>query len=157
MTSFIQPECISCFILNKNLEYLLIRRSSKELHGTWQMVTGGILEGETAPEAVLREIREETALIPTELYAADFLETFYIISRDQIGFVPVFLAIVETTEVVLDPKEHDAYEWLLFEEAKERLVWSEQKKALTHVHENLVLKKPHELLRIDTLAKIHSS
>lgn len=151
MNSLITPECISCFIVyqnNSNPEYLLIRRCSSELPGTWQMVSGGVLEGEIASAAVLREIQEETGLIPEELYSADIVETFYMIGPNKITFVPVFAAFVETKEVTLSPTEHDAYEWLTYEEAKERLVWSEQKRAIAHVHENLVLKKPHDLLKI---------
>ena len=152
MSSFINPHCISAFVVHKTAEspkYLLIRRCGKYLPGTWQMVTGGVLEGETAPQAALREIQEETGLIPTEIYAGDFVETFYMKSCDQITFVPVFVAFVETMDVTLSPNEHDAYEWLSFEAAKEKLVWLEQRRAIQHIHETCVLKKPNELLRID--------
>ncbi len=152
MTPFIDPYCVSVFVVNKTAEspkYLLIRRCGKYLPGTWQMVTGGILEGETAPQAALREVQEETGLIPNEIYCADFVETFYMKSLDKIMFVPDFVAFVDTMDVTLSPNEHDAFEWLSFEAAKEKLVWSEQKRAIHHIHENCVLKTPNSLLRID--------
>ena len=52
--------------------------------------------------------------------------------------------------VQLSPDEHDAYEWLSFEKAMERLAWSEQRRILTHIHENFVLKEPLELLLMET-------
>lgn len=151
MTSFISPHCVSVFIVRQTVQgpyYLLIRRCGKYLPGTWQMISGGIIEGETAPQAALREVHEETGLIPLALYSADIVETFYMQSCDKITFVPVFVAFVKESEVSLSPTEHDAYEWLPYEEAKNKLVWSEQRRALSHIHESCVLQPPHELLRV---------
>lgn len=151
--SFIQPRCISVFIVHSkgnDHNYLLIRRCGEYLTNTWQMVTGGIDEGETAWQAALREIFEETGLIPNKLYSADAVETFYLKSIDKMTCVPVFLATIDTLQSIkLSPTEHDAYEWLSFEKAHERLVWSEQKRILKHIHENFVLNPPHPLHLID--------
>ncbi|MBS3904960.1 MAG: NUDIX domain-containing protein [Simkania sp.] len=155
MTSFIAPHCISAYVIRQTSDgplYLLIRRCGSYLPGTWQMVTGGILDGETAAQAALREIQEETSLTPTKLYCADAVETFYMQSQDKITFVPVFIAFVDTMDVRLAPSEHDAFVWLSFEEAKQRLVWAEQKRVLTQIHESCVLKAPDDLL----LAKMDS-
>lgn len=152
MTSFITPHCISAYVIRHTPEgyrYLLIRRCGKYLPGTWQMVSGGIENEETAGLAAFREIQEETGLTPSSLYAADAVETFYMQSNDKITFVPVFVAFVESDLVVLSPKEHDAYEWLPFELAKDRLAWAEQKRMITHIHENFVVNQPKELLAID--------
>ncbi len=141
----IAPDCISAYIVRYRADgprYLLIRRCSPYLPGTWQMVSGGIEDGESAPQAAFREIREETGLEPKEIYSADAVETFYMASKDQIVFVPVFVAIVEEEEVRLSPIEHDAFEWLTFEEASKRLVWSEQKRVLKQLHQTW---QPHPL------------
>lgn len=114
------------------------------------MVSGGIEPRETAPTAAWREIREETGLIPSALYSADAVETFYMQSNDKITFVPVFVAFVKDTAVSLSPQEHDAYEWLPFEEAKNRLVWAEQKRVISHIHNCFVLNKPNPLLLIES-------
>ena len=152
MTSFITPHCISAYVIAQTGDgprYLLIRRCGKFLPGTWQMVTGGIETGETAPQAALREIQEETGLIPYALYSADAVETFYMLSSDKITFVPVFVAFVEKLDISLSPKEHDAYQWLSIDEAPENLAWAEQRRIITHIHETFVMKKPNELLRIE--------
>ncbi len=152
MTTFITPHCISAYVIRLTPEgafYLLIRRCGKYLTHTWQMISGKIEESETAMEAALREIQEETGLTPSLLYSADAVETFYMQSHDKITFVPVFVAFVEETTVRLSAKEHDAYEWLPFEEAKDRLVWAEQKRVITHIHHCFVLTQPNPLLLIE--------
>ncbi len=151
MTFSTTPCYVSAYVIRLTAEgarYLLIRRCEKSLNGTWQMVTGGIEPGETASAAALREIREETGLIPSTLYAADAVETFYMHANDKIIFVPVFVSFVEDPEVHLSPEEHDAYEWLTFEEARERLVWAEQKRVITHIQHAFILNKPNPLLLI---------
>jgi 8-oxo-dGTP pyrophosphatase MutT (NUDIX family)/GNAT superfamily N-acetyltransferase len=153
-TSFITPHCISAYVVCKTLDsprYLLIRRCGKYWPGTWQVVTGGIENGETAGQAALREIREETGLIDIQLYSADSVETFYMQDSNQIAFAPVFVGFVEKMDVQLSPSEHDAFEWMSFENAKKRLGWAEQKRVITLVHECCVLQKPNDLLLIDIL------
>lgn len=146
--NFIQPQAVSAFIIH-NGKYLLIRRCSEYLKGTWQMISGGIDQEEKAWDAALREIKEETGLVPQRLYSADVVETFYMKSLDKIILIPVFVAFVQTpNEIALSPTEHDAYEWLEYEQAKERLIWSEQKRVLSHIHENFVLQTPLSLCLI---------
>ena len=155
MTSSIAPYCVSAYVIRLTSEgarYLLIRRCGKYLNGTWQMVTGGIEPGETASAAALREIREETGLIPSSLYVADAVETFYMQANDKITFAPVFVSFVEDAVVRLSPKEHDAYEWLTFEEAKERIVWAEQKRVITHIQHAFILNKPNPLFQVKITA-----
>lgn len=151
MASFIARHCISAYVIHQTdigPRYLLIRRCGKYLPGTWQMVSGGIEPGETAAEAALREIQEETGLIPSALYSADAVETFYMHSEDKIALVPVFAAFVQNTAVRLSPQEHDAHEWLTFEEARDRLVWAEQKRVITQIHNSFIQNLPNSLLLI---------
>jgi dATP pyrophosphohydrolase len=141
MQSFIQPHAVTVYVIHAN-KYLIIRRCCEVLNGTWQMVTGRIEEGEKAWEAAIREVKEETGLVPESLYSADIVETFYIKASDKIAFVPVFVAYVDSQKVKLCPAEHDAFEWVEYQEAKERFVWFEQKRIITHIHENFILKEP---------------
>lgn len=145
---FIKPFSISAYIICQTPEgprYLIIRRCSQYLSGTWQMVSGKIESGETAIQAAVREIQEETGLAPTRFYCADFVETFYMQPYDRIALAPVFVAFVDRMDVQLSPSEHDAYEWLPFEEAQKRLSFSEQRKAIAQVHEHFVLQTPDDL------------
>ncbi len=56
-------------------EVLLLERT-QTLVGEWCQVSGSIEEGETAWQAALRELNEETGLKPGALYSADTCEQF---------------------------------------------------------------------------------
>ena len=143
-----KPELVSVFVVYQD-KFLVIKRCSPFLCGTWQMVTGGIEPNEVAWMAALREVHEETGIIPDRFYCADTVETFYMVQKDKIFMVPVFVAILdEPQEVVLSPREHDAYEWLSKEEAKNRLVWIEQRRCIDLVYNEFIMKKPSEYLNI---------
>lgn len=152
MHSFIDPPFVSVFVIDKTkreTKYLMIRRSSEYLNGTWQMVTGGVHKGEKAWEAALREVEEETGLVPEKFYSADAIETFYCTPKDKVMFVPAFVAFVDPKDGVrLAPDEHDAYEWLNVDEAQKRLVWAEQRRIIAHVHQIFVLNEPPSILEI---------
>jgi hypothetical protein len=70
------------------------------------------------------------------------------LSADAIQFVPVFVAFVSYQKVTLSPTEHDAYEWLSFDEAVERLIWSEQRRSIAHVHDVCVINYPNKHLKV---------
>jgi dATP pyrophosphohydrolase len=147
--SSISPTSINAYVIhshhNGNM-YLILRRSSKYLYGTWQMVSGNIKEGEKAYETALREIREETSLIPNRLYSADTVATFYMHTTDKILLVPIFVAFIDTlkAEVGLSDEHYD-YEWASFDVAKERLEFAEQKRIISHIQTNFVLNDPNPI------------
>jgi dATP pyrophosphohydrolase len=118
------------------------------------MVTGGIHDGETAIQTAFREIEEETGCIPAKLYSADAVETFFLHSQNKIVWVPVFVAFVNDMNVRLCPEEHDAYEWLTFEEAQKRLVWAEQRRIIAHIHEHFGMAEPSPMLLLEKPASI---
>ena len=70
------------------------RAELKKFEGTWQLVTGGIEEGETAWQAALRELREEAGLEPAEFFHVDCVNTFYLAQADSIMHSPMFCALV---------------------------------------------------------------
>lgn len=129
--------------------YLLLRRCADYLAGNWQMVVGRMEKSETAWQTAMREIREETGLRPTALYNSGETEIFYEACSDRMVVVPAFVAFVDEGQVTLSPDEHDAYEWLIFEDTLERLEFPQQRRVLRSVHENFVLAEPEERLRIE--------
>lgn len=155
--SHIRAHAISAYLIYSNgsqHEYLLLRRCGSYLKGTWQMVTGGVEEGETAFDAALREIFEETGLEPSHLYSADSAETFYLHSKDIITFVPAFVGFLSQKQPIrLSEYEHDDCVWLPFEQARDRLVFSEQKRIISHIHQNFVLIPPNPIFLIKKTEK----
>jgi dATP pyrophosphohydrolase len=148
----IKSFCIAayiCKIEDMQAKYLLIRRCGKHLNGNWQMVSGRLEKGEKAWQATLREIKEETGLVPEKLYATDKVECFYEHQHNFINLVPVFFAIVATnSEVRLSPTEHDDFKWLTLNEAIEHLSFSNQKENIKFIDVHFVKNEAYEYLKI---------
>ncbi|MFW6108123.1 MAG: NUDIX hydrolase, partial [bacterium] len=131
-------------------EVLLMRRTGRRLGPIWCQVAGGIEEGEAAWEAALREVREETGLVPDEFYSADICEQFYEPHRECVAIIPVFVAFVpEDATVTLNP-EHSEYRWTGFDGAERLLPFSSQRRVLRHIEREFFLRRPNDLLRLPT-------
>ncbi|HXI34762.1 MAG TPA: NUDIX domain-containing protein [Gemmatimonadales bacterium] len=110
---------------------LVLRRANGgRSPGTWEAVHGAIEAGETAVQAALRELREETGLAPERLYNASRVEAFYRHAQDEIALIPVFVAFVARDAVVRVSAEHDAFEWLAPDAALARVTWPRMRRAL---------------------------
>ncbi|HEV2601938.1 MAG TPA: NUDIX domain-containing protein [Candidatus Babeliales bacterium] len=148
----IRPFGIFVFVIRKihnEEKYLLIRRSGERLSGIWEMVAGKCEENELVWQGALREIKEETDLIVDELYSADYIEAFYEFRYDMIVHFPVFAAFVKDgQEVRLSPDEHDAFAWLSYVDARQRLEFDGQKKALDYIQNKFVETVPNKWLKI---------
>lgn len=91
----------------------------------------GHIEGNELPvDAACRELAEETGLVPVRLYNLSRVELFFQAARDEVSLVPVFVAVVDADDVPVLSEEHDAAEWLSFDEARSRLSWPRSVRAL---------------------------
>lgn len=141
--------CYPVSVQNGVGSYLLLRRCGLHLPGVWQGVTGRIEGEESASQAALRELKEETGFSPQSFYSADILESFYDVARGQIFAAPVFVAFVDSgREVRLCCKEHDASQWVSCEEALSLLSFRSNQEAVCHIEENLVQRTPFKYLEI---------
>ncbi|WP_179379424.1 NUDIX hydrolase [Jannaschia marina] len=141
---------VSCVVLRpgpRGHEVLLMRRM-QTLAGAWCQIAGKIEPGETAWAAALREMREETGLVPNTFYSGDCLEQFYEADRDAITVAPVFVALVGREAEVTLNDEHDAFEWLSFESARDRVDFGGQRRILTEIEESFDRRRPPDWLRI---------
>lgn len=116
---------------NGDLEFLLLKRSPDQYYpNLWQMVTGKIKYNETAYDAALREIKEETGLKPEKFWVAPTVNSFYSAEKDYICLIPVFAArIPEKGEIKLSD-EHTEYQWVNPVDAKKLLAWDGQRKSI---------------------------
>jgi 8-oxo-dGTP pyrophosphatase MutT (NUDIX family) len=114
------------------LEFLQVRRSAVagEYEGSWQTVYGGIHPGETATQAALRELQEETSLTPLRLWQVEYLESFYFRPKDYVAIMPVFAVEVARDAVVTLNDEHDAVRWIQEAVLDNFFMWRTQREAL---------------------------
>jgi len=115
---------------SKGLQFLLLRRQQSNTYpGIWQPVSGKLKAGETAWQAGLRELKEETGCSPENFYTLDHVSTYYLQASDEIVQVPAFLAEVSLQTPRLN-HEHDAFEWLRLDQAVARASWNPYRQAL---------------------------
>ncbi len=107
-----------------NLEVLLLRRSPKgRSPGSWEAVHANIEPGETPVQTALRELTEETGLRPIRFYNLSRVESFYRHKTNEVVLVPVFVAFVDREADVVLSDEHDEYEWLRPQAARQQVTW----------------------------------
>lgn len=115
------------------LEVLTLRRGNAgRCPGSWEVVHGSIEAGETPVDAALREMREETGLVPERFYNLSRVESFYRHKTDEIGLIPVFAALAREAPVRISA-EHERFEWLPLPAAQGRLNWPRERRALEDI------------------------
>lgn len=133
------------------VEVLLLRRAPGRLLGdTWQAVHGSIEADETAWQAALRELHEETGLRPLRFWQLETVNTFYMATRDCILMCPGFAAEVDSAARVRLNAEHSELRWAGVQEACGVLLWPGQRQAVRELAEVIAAgtaAEPH--LRID--------
>ena len=122
----------------EGFRFLILKRSETKLYEhLWQGVAGKIEEGETAPEAAIRELKEETGLDPKMMFVADHVSHFYEVHGDRINLVPVFGIEVDSDDITLSDEPCE-YKWVTLEDALDHLVWNGQKKGIQVVNEMIL-------------------
>jgi dihydroneopterin triphosphate diphosphatase len=116
------------------LEVLALRRGTAgRCPGSWETIHGTIEPGETPVQASLRELREETGLVPQKFYNLSRTEAFYQHRSDELALIPVFVAFVAPSATVLLSTEHDRSEWLRVPDAARRFAWPRERRALDDI------------------------
>lgn len=125
----------------KGIEFLLLKRAENQVYpGLWQMVTGKIKAEESAYQTALREIHEETGLVPAQLWVAPTINSFYEAKDEYICLLPVFAARIETDQVKLST-EHTEYQWVDKNTAQKLLAWEGQRKAVQIIEDYFLNEK----------------
>ncbi|MEC9049725.1 MAG: NUDIX domain-containing protein [Candidatus Neomarinimicrobiota bacterium] len=123
--------------ISDGIKFLIMKRAKTKIYEhLWQGVAGKIEVGETAPEAAIRELEEETGFEPVRMFVADHVSKFYETHGDRINLVPVFGIEVDREDVRISD-EHCDFKWLDFETARDTLVWKGQKEGITAVNNML--------------------
>ena len=137
----VKVRVVDCYVYRRTdngIVFLLMKRNLNKIYEhLWQGVAGKIEEGETSPEAAIRELKEETGLSPVNMFVADHVSKFYEVHGDRINLVPVF-GIEVDSEIINLSEEHISYKWVDINEALNTLVWNGQKKGIQTVHDMVI-------------------
>ena len=106
--------------------------------GYWCHVAGGVEEGETGWQTIVRELKEETQIEGVELHSADFLEQFYEAHKNRIMVIPCFVLFCKPNQTVTLNHEHTDYRWCTLEEAKQLAPFANQHQLYEHVWKHYV-------------------
>ena len=66
--------CVDIIIKNDQEEYLLIKRNNEPKKGEWWVIGGRVLKGETAKEAAIRKVKQETDLQVRKIEPVGYFE-----------------------------------------------------------------------------------
>lgn len=118
-------------IVDSQPEFLLFKRAKGKIYqGQWRMVGGKVEPGETSWQGALRELKEETGLVPVKFWTIPSVNTFYEHKSDAVHHIPAFAAEIKSSQKPDLDDEHTEYEWLPLEQAVSRISWPEQKRLL---------------------------
>ncbi len=99
---------VSCGIIQKDNQYLIVQRPAEVQHALlWEFPGGKIEPNETATDCIIRELKEELDII------VEVDEELPMVKREEADFVieliPFHCTIVEGQITLL---EHEAMEWI---------------------------------------------
>ena len=142
----VRYDMVQCHVVRQTRntwEFLqLLRAAGRYMAGTWQIVSGSIENEETAWQAALRELAEETALRPAEFYKLDMVDTFYIAGIDTMYHAPVFCAIVSSDANVTLNDEHTQFRWVDLAAAELHVTWPSDARAIREISRDIPQDSP---------------
>lgn len=124
----IKANIVQCWAVrpaHNSYEFLqLLRRKDDYMGNTWTPVSGGIESGETAWQAALRELKEETGLTAHELYSLDTAQCFYVAQEDALWYSIPFCALIAPGQTITLNDEHQACRWVDRSAIASHLLWA---------------------------------
>ncbi len=108
---------LKAIIKNDKGEYLLLKRAKPypgEQESRWDIPGGRLIPGEKIPEALAREVKEETGMSMKSMNIINTQDILRVAGRHTIRIA--FQTEAEGS-VTLDSNEHTEYKWMSLDEA----------------------------------------
>jgi bis(5'-nucleosidyl)-tetraphosphatase len=114
------------------INYLLLQYEA----GHWDFVKGNVEPNESETDTVLRELKEETSIVASQVIDGfrERIQYFYRRQGETIQKEVVFYIIQANTEKVELSFEHVGYAWLDYLHALEKLTFKNAKDVLQKAH-----------------------
>jgi 8-oxo-dGTP pyrophosphatase MutT (NUDIX family) len=106
------------FYAKSTRRFLLLQKAEGKHSGTWGLVGGTNIEGESAWQGLQREIVEEISLMPVILKTIP-LETF--VSNDSIFNFHTYLCVIDSEFIPTLSNEHCGWAWATIDKAPKPL------------------------------------
>lgn len=121
---------------NDSLYFLELTRSSKKLvaPGMGDLPGGKVDEGESLEAALMREIKEETGILVSQLHK---IIDYRWMHGDQEYHEHLYCAFATTQKITLALEEHDNYRWVPFNKLNESLLHPNIKKIIESEKERI--------------------
>jgi 8-oxo-dGTP pyrophosphatase MutT (NUDIX family) len=106
------------FYAKSTRRFLLLQKAEGKHAGTWGLVGGTNIEGESAWQGLQREVVEEIGTMPVILKTIP-LETF--VSNDTVFNFHTYLCVIDNEFVPTLSKEHKGWAWSIIDHAPKPL------------------------------------
>lgn len=123
-------------------QVLVLQRAKNTSRGLWSLIMGRLEPGETAIQAIRREIKEEAGLDTAALYTSGCCDTFFNPGANAVEITPIFVALFASPPPVTLDHEHLAYRWVSFSEADVLLAYPGQRQALISIKRDFADREP---------------
>ena len=122
MENSVVKESIVCsgalFYAKSTRRFLLLQKAHGKHEGTWGLVGGTNVAGETPWQGLQREITEEIGTVPTIIKTIP-LETF--VSNDRVFNFHTYLCVIDNEFVPVLSDEHQGWAWTTIDRAPKPL------------------------------------
>ncbi|HYE63755.1 MAG TPA: NUDIX domain-containing protein [Phycisphaerales bacterium] len=133
----VQSDLVDVYVFRREpcVQFLQLLRTEAPMEATWHPVMGHVREGETALEAALRELSEETGLTRAEMLGFWALQEVspYFIPPNTVKVSGRFAAEVGRLWQPTLNAEHHEHRWRNYSEVDRAFLWPGQRAACREV------------------------